>query len=218
MIKNIFHNYKEGKLIGGFLSAKIDFVSFLTNNRYFFMNGNEKNSMNFASKYWKKKTRAENEIRDLKSGKSKLNNKDSKRVKRNLEDARRELRRSDLNILAAEKGLIHSKERYRQLEFELKSIESQLAARAKEPKSWVAEEIQKNRTLGEAAGVPAKYLDDMETCREEGGVISFYFAGFNETTGKYRGLISIDSEGNNRYFRMPQEDLVNMAREMSEAK
>ncbi len=170
------------------------------------------------AKYWKKKTRAENEIRDLKSGKSKLNNKDSKRVKRNLEDARRELRRSDLNILAAEKGLIHSKERYRQLEFELKSIESQLAARAKEPKSWVAEEIQKNRTLGEAAGVPAKYLDDMETCREEGGVISFYFAGFNETTGKYLGLISIDSEGNNRYFRMPQEDLVNMAREMSEAK
>ena len=55
MIKNIFHNYKEGKLIGDFLSAKIDFVSFLTNNRYFFMNGNEKNSMNFASKYWKKK-------------------------------------------------------------------------------------------------------------------------------------------------------------------
>ena len=55
MVKNIFHNYKEGKLIGDFLSAKIDFVSFLTNNRYFFMNGNEKNSMNFASKYWKKK-------------------------------------------------------------------------------------------------------------------------------------------------------------------
>lgn len=111
---------------------------------------------------------------------------------------------ADFKAAKAEKEHLYSE--FQSLNVNYKHKKEEFEAALKRKRDSKAARQRADENLMHRAGVPLMYQKDCKVVRDSDGTVNFYFGGVGEKDGLWHGHISMDSNGNVTYRRMPIED------------